>query len=234
VIATTDEPEDTGNGATTEDTAGESGGTDHEAGTESARGGRGSAAGSDTSDDPTRSVISHDDCFDLLSNHRRRYALHYLQRHGEEATLGELADHVAAWENDVDVEAVSPTQRKRVYTSLQQVHLPRMDDLDVVEFDDVDGRVAMGPAATDLDVYLEVVRDDDVPWSAFYLGLALVNAALVGGVLLSVPLLSSVPGVGWTLFVLMTFLVASLSHQYLTAAEMLLGRGDRPPGSQSH
>jgi len=176
--------------------------------------------------------LSYDDCFDLLSNHRRRYALHYLQQCGQEVALGELTDQVAAWENGVDVDAVSPAQRKRVYTSLQQVHLPRMDDLDVVAFDE-EGRVVLGPAVDDLDVYLEVVREDDVPWSAFYLSLAVVNAALVGSVLLGVPGLAAVPEVGWMLFVLTTFLVAALAHVYLARTEMRLGRGDRPPDRRS-
>ena len=177
--------------------------------------------------------LSYDDCFDLLSNHRRRYALHYLQQCGQEVALGELTDQVAAWENGVDVDAVSPAQRKRVYTSLQQVHLPRMDDLDVVAFDDEEGRVVLGPAVDDLDVYLEVVREDDIPWSAFYLSLAVVNAALVGSVLLGVSGLAAVPGVGWMLFVLTTFLVAALAHVYLARTEMRLGRGDRPPDRRS-
>ena len=84
-----------------------------------------------------------------------------------------------------------------------------------------------------LDVYLEVVREDDVPWSAFYLSLAVVNAALVGGVFLGLPGLTAVPGIGWVLFVLTTFLVAALAHVYLVRTEMRLGRGDRPPGRLS-
>ena len=36
--------------------------------------------------------------FELLGNDRRRYALHHLMR-TESAEIGELAEHVAAWEN---------------------------------------------------------------------------------------------------------------------------------------
>ena len=149
--------------------------------------------------------LSYDDCFDLLSNHRRRYALHYLQQCGQEVALGELTDQVAAWENGVDVDAVSPAQRKRVYTSLQQVHLPRMDDFDVVEFDDRKGRVRMGAAAEHLDVYLEIVTGNDIPWSTFYLSLVAVNAGLLGGAMLGLPVLSAVPGIGWAAFAGGTF-----------------------------
>jgi hypothetical protein len=180
-----------------------------------------------------RDSIAHDDCFDLLSNHRRRYALHYLQQNGDGATLGELADHVAAWENDVEADAVSYDERKRVYTSLQQVHLPRMDEMDVVEFNDREGRVRIGPAAEDLDVYLEIVQDDDIPWSTFYFGLVLVNVGLLTGAIFGVPLLASIPGIGWAVFAVTTFLVTSLAHLYLARTEMRLGETEVPPEMDS-
>jgi hypothetical protein len=177
--------------------------------------------------------IPHDDCFHLLSNHRRRYALHYLQQQDDGVTLGELADQVAAWENDADVDAVSYDERKRVYTSLQQVHLPRMDDFDVVEFDDREGRVRMGAAAEHLDVYLEIVTGNDIPWSTFYLSLVAVNAGLLGGAMLGLPVLSAVPGIGWAAFAVTTFLVTSLAHVYLARTKMRLGETDAPPETQT-
>ena len=177
--------------------------------------------------------IPYDECFDLLSNHRRRYALHYLQQQDDGVALGELTDQVAAWENGVDVDAVSYDERKRVYTSLQQVHLPRMDNLDVVEFDDREGHVRIGIAAEHLDVYLEIVTGNDVSWSTFYLGLVAVNAGLLGGATLGLPVLSAIPGIGWAAFAVTTFLVASLAHMYLARTEMRLGETDAPPETQT-
>lgn len=173
--------------------------------------------------------LSRDDCYELLSNHRRRYVLYYLRNNGDGAELGNMAEIMAAWENDVPREEVTYDQRKRVYTSLQQVHLPRMDDMGVVRYDDREGMVQMGAAVEDLDIYLEVVEDDDIPWSAFYLGLALFNAAVVSLAALSVPLVSAIPSLGIAVFVVTTFLVTSLAHLYLTKTEMELGAGEKPP-----
>jgi len=173
--------------------------------------------------------ISYDDCFDLLSNHRRRYALHYLKSNGDDATLGELSDQIAAWENDIDVEEVSYDERKRVYTSLQQVHLPRMDDMKIVEFDDREGTVEVGPVAEELDIYLEVVQGRDIPWSTFYLGLAALNALLVGGAAIGLPVLGSIPGIGIALFAVTSFSVASLAHVYINRTEMRLDGQEEPP-----
>ncbi|PSP25266.1 hypothetical protein BRC61_00290 [Halobacteriales archaeon QH_10_65_19] len=176
------------------------------------------------------SDLSRDESFDLLSNHRRRYALYCLRQEENRATLGELADKIAAWENDIETDAVSYDERKRVYTSLQQVHLPRMDEMNVIEFDDREGVVEPGPAAAELNVYLELVRGNDVPWSAFYLGLAVLNLAVIGGVVAGVFPLTLVPPFGWPVFVVTTFLVTSLAHLYLTRTEMRVDGAGTPPG----
>ncbi|WP_139328873.1 DUF7344 domain-containing protein [Haladaptatus litoreus] len=40
--------------------------------------------------------LSRDELFHVLRNQRRRYALHYLKRHDEVVTIGEIADQVTA------------------------------------------------------------------------------------------------------------------------------------------
>ena len=164
-------------------------------------------------------VISYDECFDLLSNHRRRYVLHYLQQNGDVATLSDLAEQIAAWENGIEITDLSYDQRKRVYTSLQQVHLPRMDDARVIEFDDREGSVEIGPAADNLDIYLEVVPDGYLPWSDVYLGTSIVVATLVVALyLVPIPFVSS-----WHALVLSSvlFLAMSLVHSYRTRQNRL-------------
>jgi len=173
--------------------------------------------------------ISHSEWFDLLSNHRRRYTLHYLKHNGDQATLGELADQVAAWENDIPLEEVSYDQRKRVYTSLQQVHLPRMDKHGVVRFDEREGHIEPGPAVADLDVYLEVVQGRDVPWSVFYAVLAVLNAVLIALVTLGVPPFTLFPRTGLAVFVVTTFFFTAVAHTYVARTEMQIGQTERPP-----
>jgi hypothetical protein len=184
-------------------------------------------------EEPDKPDLTRDECFELLSNHRRRYTLHYLQQNGNQATLGELADQIAAWENDIPPEEVSYDQRKRVYTSLQQVHLPRMDDTGVVEFDDRDGLVEPGPAAEDLDVYLEVVQGHDIPWSVYYAALAVLNAVIVALATLGVPPFTVLPQRGLAVFVVTTFLVTAIAQVYITRTEMRLGQSQQPPNKNS-
>lgn len=176
--------------------------------------------------------LTQDECFDLLSNYRRRCALHYLEQHGE-ATISDLSEQVAAWEYEISPDDVSYDERKRVYTSLQQVHLPRMDEVGVVEFDSDRGTVETGPAAEELDIYLDVVSGRDVPWSVLYVVMALANAGLFAGGLAGVTLLGRIAPLGWAVFAVTTFLVASLAHAYLAWTEMRLGTGEPPQAGSS-
>lgn len=174
-------------------------------------------------------TLDYNDCFDLLSNHRRRYTLHYLERNNGRAELGELAEQLAAWENGIEKAEISYDQRKRVYTSLQQVHLPQMDKLGILRFNEREGITALTEGAEELDFYFEIVGRRDIPWSEFYLLLGGVDAVILTGGAADIGPLAAVPGIGWGVFVLTTFLVVSLAHLYVSHTEMRLGQGEKPP-----
>ena len=176
----------------------------------------------------TTETLSRDDAFETLSNRRRRFVLHYLQDVESAATLSDLAEQVAAWENETAVEAISAAERKRVYTSLQQFHLPKMDDMSVVAFDQREGTVRLTAAAADLDIYLEVVDAYDIPWALYYLGLSALGFLAVALALVGVPPFASVPFAGWTVFLLTALAVSSGCH-YLRSRRMRLGSNTRPP-----
>jgi hypothetical protein len=100
--------------------------------------------------------------FDILRNERRQRVLGYLAvSGGDVARTGELAEHVAAIENDVAVAELSSQQRKRVYVALYQCHLPKMADANVVEFDKDRGTIRRGPNASQITPYLDVQPEDE-------------------------------------------------------------------------
>jgi hypothetical protein len=177
-------------------------------------------------DEQTES-LTRDEIFEMLSNRRRRFVLQYLKNREEAGTLSNLAEHVAAWENDSTVQGISASERKTVYSSLQQFHLPKMDDTGVVEFDRRAGVVELTDAASELDIYLEVVDRYDIPWSFYYMGLSAIGAILVGLASAGVQPFAALPAIGWTVFVLGTFAVSSVSH-FLLSRGMRLGSGDGP------
>lgn len=84
------------------------------------------------SDSAGDATLSLDDVFDLLSNARRRHVVELLHEHGGAMTFRELTDTVAERETGAPV---SYDERKRVYVSLRQSHLPRLADAGVVEYE---------------------------------------------------------------------------------------------------
>ena len=97
-----------------------------------------------------RRDLPKDVVFGLLSAERRRRVLRLLDLNRGEATIGDLAEHIAAEENDIDVAQLSSAQRKRVYVGLYQCHLPKMDDADVIDFDQARGTVELAECAGQL------------------------------------------------------------------------------------
>jgi len=189
--------------------------------------GRTSGSASGPEPGPGKADLTRDDVFDVLSNPRRRYALHVL-RHEGEVELGDVAEQVAAWENGTTVESVDSSARKNAYTALQQRHLPRMDEMGVVEFDRRAGTVLPTEALGKFDIYLEVVRGRDIPWSEYYLGLGAVLAAVVAAGHLGVLGFGAVPGLGWAVFSTAALLVSATVH-YVVSRKNRLSAVEKPP-----
>ena len=176
---------------------------------------------------PEPSEPTEDEVFDVLSSRRRRYALHMIKGRDEAVELGDVAEQVAAWEYGEDVADVSYDERKRVYTALQQSHLPKMDDAGVVSFDKNRGVVEPTPALDDMRVYMDVVKGREIPWSEYYLGLSGVAATLLGAVALNAWPFAMLPDLAWGAAAVAAFAVSAVVHRYY-ARRTALGRGSTP------
>lgn len=131
--------------------------------------------------DTTRDTDAHelplDQVFELLSNSRRRETIHYLTDNDSEATLSDLAEHIAALENDVPIKALTSSQRKRVYVALYQCHLPKIDDMGIVTFDKNRGTVELTANVAQLEPYLG--ESDTTIWPLLYGGVTAGGFGLV-------------------------------------------------------
>jgi hypothetical protein len=161
----------------------------------------------------TSSELSCDQMFDLLSNQRRRCVLHFLkQRNGDGTELRELSAHIAAWQHGKEVERITSEERRSVYTSLQQLHLPKMQDEGIITYDRHRGTVELTPTADRLDVYLDVVPTRNVPWSRYYVGLAGLSFVFIAGVWGDFSPLTVLPDLAWAALVVAAFAVSALVH----------------------
>lgn len=129
-------------------------------------------------DESSTEDLSLDHIFEILKNRRRREVMCYLREKEEKVTLSDLAEHIAALENDTDVASITSSQRKRVYVGLYQCHLPKMADMDIVDFNQNRGTVALDENAQQLYEYLDNETQNSTAWHRYYLGLSLVGILL--------------------------------------------------------
>lgn len=173
------------------------------------------------------SPLTTEEIFHILSNRRRRFALHYLDQVGDQVTIRDLSEQIAAWEHDIDRSAVTPKKRKRTYTALHQGHLPKLDRLGVIEYDNERGIVAPSEHVKDFDVYLDVVPHDDVPWDEFILGFGAFLSALVFVGWLSIPPFGGVDGFLYAAFAALS-ITALGGYRVLTDTKTHIGKTTAP------
>ncbi len=155
--------------------------------------------------------ISQSDVFDVLSNPRRRFVLYYLREVESPVQLNDLARAIAAWENDTDESELTDQDRKRVYVSLYQTHIPKLTDVGLVEYDQDEGTVSLTDRSSVIDEYLGE-ETTSAPWQSLYLALSLLGAAAFLLVWFEVAVFAAVPLIAVTGAVIGAFLVLSGAH----------------------
>lgn len=77
---------------------------------------------------------------DVLKNERRQRVLIELDRsESGEMGIGELAEIIAAYEHGIPVEGITTKQRKAAYIGLYQHHLPKLDKVGLIDYDEDQG-----------------------------------------------------------------------------------------------
>lgn len=156
--------------------------------------------------------LSQDTLFDLLSNTRRRFVLHYLLGRDEPVSIQELSRQTAAWELETPPEDLSSQEVKRVYVALYQTHVPKLEDAGVVEYDGDTGRVRLLSRARQCEPYLETATESQRPWYLYYGGLAVLSALFYLAVIGDIPGVSTINSFTAGIIVLAGFLGLTIVH----------------------
>lgn len=166
--------------------------------------------------------LSKDEIFHLLQTPRRRYVLHYLKENDGSVEMRNLAEQVAAWENETTLQALTSDQRQRVYIALYQSHLPKLDKEGIIKYDQNRGSVERTHLANQLDRYLDVsntdsndFRDEDntaIRWEVYYLGASVLSTFLLVGSELGVPLLATLPAIAIGGSIVAIFVLVTLAQ----------------------
>ena len=111
----------------------------------------------DTNPTGKESDLSTTDIFSLLSHDRRRYTLHYLRTQVAAVPLGEVAEQIAIWED-----APTKDRYERVYVGLIHVHVPKLEDAGVIEYDLDEETIALSDGVNAIVPYLELAEPHDL------------------------------------------------------------------------
>ena len=97
---------------------------------------------------------------ELISNARRRAVIRHVAALDADGSvrMGELARTIAGEENDIAPTAVSAEQRKTVYVSLLQNHLPKLDAAGVVDWNDRSGDITHDRSVDELAALIESIE----------------------------------------------------------------------------
>ena len=159
---------------------------------------------------------SRDEVFTALSNRRRRNVITYLKKHGDGARVRDIAEQLAAWENGLEVNEVTYKQRKRVYTALHQSHLPKLAESGFIDYEPDRGIVSQTEESRQLEVYLEVVSENEILWGEYYVGLALVCGLLGVAAWIGTAPFASVSGYTYAVLFAVLFGISGLIHRTST------------------
>jgi DNA-binding transcriptional ArsR family regulator len=153
--------------------------------------------GTKTAADENGGGVSDDDVFKVLSNRRRREVVEYLHAGDGTASVGDLAEHIAMKENETSLQQLSSYERKRVYVSLYQNHLPVMDDANIVDYAENRKTVRLLAGGERLKPYLEEPTESVANRTVAAVVFAIAAVVLLGS--FQVGAFATIPVSGWTL-----------------------------------
>lgn len=120
-----------------------------------------------TSDDPS-SVLSLDEIFDVLVSPRRRAVLYELHGCSEPMVLTDLATAVSSVEDAAVVddtpeipEEGSMGRREKIAVTLDHVHLPKLQQAGLVEYDRTEKTVKLKRVPRQFERYLRFAAEDE-------------------------------------------------------------------------
>lgn len=145
---------------------------------------------------------------DVLRNQRRMYTLNYLKEAEGPVTLRELSEEIAMLETG---ESPPPRNiRESVYNALHQTHLPKLNMMGVVAYEQNRKIIELSDAAEQVDLYMEVVPNQDITWSAYYqtVGIIALVVVVLSGV--GLPVFTAVSAALWAVGFLGLFAISML------------------------
>ncbi|WP_255169474.1 DUF7344 domain-containing protein [Natrononativus amylolyticus] len=168
-----------------------------------------------TDEEPTE--LSRDDVFHILQTQRRRDAIAYLLSIDGAVEMRDIAEYVAAKENDTTIDDLTSSQRQRVYIALYQSHLPKLDKEGIIDYNKSRGIVWPTDQLSLFAPYLETETEpepadaDRGEYNVYYAAVTALSAVLLSASAIGALAIS---GVALGTIITALFLLVTILSQY--------------------
>ncbi|RQH00347.1 DUF7344 domain-containing protein [Natrarchaeobius oligotrophus] len=152
--------------------------------------------------------LAESEVFHILGNDRRRAIVQLLARESGQVDVSDVATEIAS--NESDSTPVPNNLYKSVYVSLQQTHLPQLEEDAVIEYDSDAKTIEPGPNFADVLTYIDGHDDDYSSVLAIHLAISVLGLLLVALAGLQIPVIANLDPVLSTVLVLLVVAASSL------------------------
>ncbi|SEO72535.1 hypothetical protein SAMN04487948_104380 [Halogranum amylolyticum] len=159
-------------------------------------------------EESSESGLKRTEIHDVLRNDRRRLVLSRLREAEMPVSVRDLSEYVAGVEAG---ETPAPRNvRQSVYVSLHQTHIPKLEELGIIEQSD-DG-MRLSQHADEVTVYLEVVPKHGLSWGEYYLGVAVLGLLVQTAGFVGVPFVRGLDAVALATAFFGLFALSAIYH----------------------
>lgn len=102
-----------------------------------------------------------DTFFETLANVRRRFVLSHLGRTVGGVSIDTLAREIAGWENGLAPNRISDDDYERVYVSLYHMHVPKLAESGLIEWDESTDELRLTDWAYTLPLFTPIENAQD-------------------------------------------------------------------------
>lgn len=152
--------------------------------------------------------LEESDVFHILGNDRRRAIVQLLAEESGQVDVSDIASEIAA--SETDTTPVPNNLYKSVYVSLQQTHLPQLQEDAVIEYDSDAKTIQPGPNFDDVLQYIDGHGHNQSTVLQLHLAFCVLGLAMIAIAGLGVPILSSIDPVLSSVLVLLIVAASSL------------------------
>lgn len=124
--------------------------------------------------------VDRDEIFEILSSSRRRRTLYHLHERGGHADLPDIAHDIAIDEHG---DPVPDHVEKRLYISLYQTHVPKLEDTGMIEYDPESREITLTDRIHEISRLTDGNEGtESESWITIYAGCAILGVILIGGI----------------------------------------------------